>query len=82
MGEKASGHKILTVKITGSAHIREVCNGTNKSEPFNHIMCQNDLIIPHKRDLFYCFRFFSYDQCYTIAYVTAETAQFHGMINS
>lgn len=50
MGKK--GHKILTVKIKGSAHIREVCNGINKSEYFNHIMCQNDLIVPHKRDLF------------------------------
>ncbi|RMC11518.1 hypothetical protein DUI87_11637 [Hirundo rustica rustica] len=27
-------------------------------------------------------RFFSYDQYYTIAHVTAEMAQFHGMINS
>lgn len=74
--------KTLMIKIKGSAHIREVCNGINKSEHFNHILCQNDLIIPHKRDLFYCFRFFSYDQFYTIAHVTAEMAQFRGVINS
>lgn len=55
-GEKASGHKILMVKIKGSAHIGEVCSGVNKSEHFNHMLCQNNLITPHKRDIFYCFR--------------------------
>lgn len=70
------------VKIKGSAHIGEVCNGINKSEHCNHILCQNDLITPHKGDLFYCFWFFIYDQYYTIAHLTAETAPFHGMIIS
>lgn len=79
-GKKATGHKILMVKIRGSAHIGEVCNVINKSEHFKNVLCQNDLFIPHKTDLFYCFRFFIYDQYYTIAHVTAETAQFHGTI--
>lgn len=83
MGKKAVDIYSQWSKSKVVLTFRKVCNSINKSEHFSPIICPNDPIILHKADFFFvCFRFFSYDQCYTIAHVTAKTAQSHGMINS
>lgn len=80
--KKSNSHVLLMAKIKGRTHIQKVFHSINKSEYFSPIMCPNDLITLHKVEFFFCFRFFNYYRYYTIAHVTAEMAQFHGMINT